>query len=92
MILEIAPYAHVKDDAVVAFRKRRIRRLEGLLSELDYVPFRIVGGDRLEPRPTGVDPQASTDIREMDYLCVPQELSGHVASLVLPAATGDSGR
>jgi len=82
LIIEVAPYQHMlastdeadylERRAVGEFRRRRIPQLEALLRGKGYEFFWIGGGDNLHYRET-LDPGESTDIQEMDYLCVPTE-------------------
>lgn len=61
------------------FRKRRIAELEAFLRAIRYRVFKIENGDRLIAR-EALDPGGSTDLMERDYLCVPDESSGGVAT------------
>ncbi len=82
LIIEVAPYQHmlssndepdfVERTAVGEFRRRRIAELEAMLRSCDYEFFWIGDGDILDHRET-LDPGQSTDIQEMDYLCLPIE-------------------
>jgi FkbM family methyltransferase len=81
LIVEIIPpRVNVTDEATATLRSTRIARLANLLREWEYRAFRIVDGDRLEPREGCVVPADSVDIINMDYLCVPREHAAAIAS------------
>lgn len=89
LIVEVAPYAHLETtdpaaDAanpdrrrVAAFRKKRIGELEGFLRDARYGYFKINDGNRLQALDS-LDPGTSTDLNEMDYLCVPSEYANEL--------------
>jgi FkbM family methyltransferase len=70
IVVEVAPYAHVRDPDVAAFRLNRALALESLLRSLGYRFAKIHDGNQLDGVQT-LDPGLSTDIHEMDYLCTP---------------------
>ena len=74
IVVEVAPYAHIKDVVRADFRRNRAKRLEMLLRGAGYQFSKINDGNKLTPVPS-LDPGSSTDYHEMDYLCTPLEFA-----------------
>jgi FkbM family methyltransferase len=75
LIIEVAPYAHVLEPSVRAVRLERIQRLDRTVRGLGYKLYRIGKGATLESVTGELDPKESTDLVNMDYLCVPLEVN-----------------
>ncbi len=83
LIVEIIPpYANDASEHTAVMRRSRIARLDELLREWGYQPYKIARGDRLLPRTGRLDPGRSTDTREMDYLCVTSEVAHGLKDLI----------